>query len=755
MSSQVLNSQLAVEERFSETQDSAAYDLLSSLLGNSLISAKRWNTLDREVQQQLRRERDAATLVDRLEEANVITPYQANRIRVGRQFGLLLGNYRILDRIGVGGMGVVYKAEHLRLPRFAAIKVLSCNPIHNDEMLDRFFFEMEAVARLNHPNIVSAIDAGVAKSARQDIHPLYYFVMDFVPGRTLEEAVATDGPMDLLTASDLIYQVAAALGEAHAHNLIHRDLKPGNVIVTPEGLAKLLDFGLARGFDSSLTAPGTVLGTLDYLPPEQAEDSASVDTRADVFGLGGTFFWCLTGEPPFPSRDNVTLALAARLCEKAPDVQDLRPEIPRGLADIVAKMLAPNPAERFQSVEEIRRALIPYLKPETYRLAHLAEEKIAPGGATLSDEVSDRVKRVLVVEDDVSIRRTCQAVLSVQGIQTEEADCLAQARDKLSHHPFDLVLLDVHLGGEESGLTLLDEINLAPPSPRLKVILFSGEVPDDELAERLCSGAAGYLTKPFSLVQLVSRVKSALHLKDAEELSDRLNQHLLSVNSQLEQNLNSRDSDLIQARNALVLALAELVNYRDSQSGNRLCRMQHYCRTLAEAAADVPGLNQRIDAHFIQMLECVAPLHDIGKVGLPDHVLLKPGKLEPEERVLMQTHTFIGAETLEKVAEQHGFSVTFFQMAIDVARHHHERWDGKGYPDGLAGEEIPLAARIVSVADTYDALRSRRTYKPALSHPTVIQMMTKSSEGQFDPNLLQALTKCAGGMERIYRELQD
>src|SRR5262249_22085426 len=161
------------------------------------------------------------------------------------------------------------------------------------------------------------------------------------------------------------------------------------------------------------------------------------------------------------------------------------------------------------------------------------------------------------------------------------------------------------------------------------------------------------------------------------------------------------------------------------------------------------------DPAFVEMLECCAPLHDIGKVGLPDHILLKPGKLDAEERLQMQAHTVIGSDTLRQVAQQHGAALAFLQMGTDIARHHHERWDGTGYPDGLAGGAIPLSAQLVAVGDVYDALRSRRPYKPALSHPTAVQAMVEGSPGQVDPALLQGFQRCAAEFERISRETRD
>ena len=166
----------------------------------------------------------------------------------------------------------------------------------------------------------------------------------------------------------------------------------------------------------------------------------------------------------------------------------------------------------------------------------------------------------------------------------------------------------------------------------------------------------------------------------------------------------------------------------------------------------MPNFVHQIDAPFIDLLECCAPLHDIGKVGIPDHILLKPGSSLPTSGLLMQCHTLIGAETLKEVAEHHGTAVAFLQMASDIARHHHERYDGAGYPDRLVGGDIPLAARIVAVADVYDALRSRRVYKPALSHMAAVQAMTEASAGHFDPALLQAFQHCQCRFDKIFHE---
>jgi response regulator RpfG family c-di-GMP phosphodiesterase len=305
------------------------------------------------------------------------------------------------------------------------------------------------------------------------------------------------------------------------------------------------------------------------------------------------------------------------------------------------------------------------------------------------------------------------------------------------------------------GFEVLRRLREAPPSPHLKVIMTSGQASPDDMAEMQLAGADDYLTKPFSVIQLQGRVQAALRLKDAQDRSSILNRQLLALNAQLEHSLSSLDGTMVHTRNGLVLALAKLVEHRERQNGRHLPRMQRYCQCLAERASLEPSFAADITPHFVDALVCCAPLHDIGKVGLPDHLLLKGGQLSLDERILMQAHTLMGADFLMQVTEQIGASAAFLQTAVDVARHHHERFDGTGYPDRLAGSAIPLAARLTAICDVYDALRSRRPFRPALSHFAAMQMMTEASPGQFDPALLQVFRKCAGEFDAIFKELVD
>jgi response regulator RpfG family c-di-GMP phosphodiesterase/serine/threonine protein kinase len=735
---------------------SSAREMVRELQRALLIRPADWEALRPEIREEVEACDEMSELLQLLVAHRLLTSYQAHRIEEDTAFGLVLGNYRILDRIGGGGMGVVFKAEHLRLPRLAAVKVLLPSLCQHPQAQPRFYAEMQAVARLYHPNIVSVIDAGEVPSPDLHTPPQHYFVMDYVPGEDLERYVASEGPLSVVAACDLIHQVAAALAEAHKHKLVHRDIKPSNVLVTSEGQAKLLDFGLARHLRVNLTEPGVLIGTVDYMAPEQARDPTNVDARSDLYGLGGLLFWCLTGKHPFSLGDNLLQALNTRLTQEAPSVRACRPNVPEELDAILTRLMALDPAERLPDARTVMRTLLPFVRPES-RSGVVARPILGkPSDKTTSLtsflEPSTEKPQALVVDDERELRVFCRRALGAEGIDCELANDGIAALEALKARRFDLVLMDVDMP-RLGGLETLQRIREEFPQANLKVLLFSGRACADELAKTLAAGADDYLTKPLSLVQFRSRVRAALQLKMAQDRSDHLNRELMAINQRLEGSLHVRDGELVVARNTLVLALAGLVGCKAPEPSGHLRRLQRYCRCLAEEATNHPSFNKQMKRDFIELLECCAPLHDIGMVGLPDHVLLKPGKLTDEERLIMQTHTSSGADMLAKVAGQHSFAGPFFRMAIDIIRHHHERYDGRGYPDRLEGDTIPLAARIVTIADVYDALRSRRPYKPGLSHPTTVEVILEGSPGQFDPLLLQTFRQCASNFEQIFREL--
>jgi response regulator RpfG family c-di-GMP phosphodiesterase len=344
--------------------------------------------------------------------------------------------------------------------------------------------------------------------------------------------------------------------------------------------------------------------------------------------------------------------------------------------------------------------------------------------------------------------------LRSEGFECDEAVDGLDALEIAAAKPYDLVLLDVEMP-QMRGDGVLRKLRENPPRPHLKIVMASGRASVEEMSNMLLVGADDFLVKPFSVVQLIARVKLALRLKDAQDRSESLANTLLGVNQQLEQNLRVRDGDLVDARNALTLAIAELVAYRGVETSSHLYRIQQYVRTMAQEASTLSFFAGKIDGVFIQMLEGTSPLHDLGMIGLPEYVFLKPGKLSDDERILMRSHTTVGADILQKVARKHRFAATFLQMAIDITRHHHERWDGKGYPDRLSDESIPLSARFVAIADVYDALRSRRPHKPALSHAAAVEVITESSHGHFDPALVHVFQTCASNLEVIFKNNPD
>ena len=735
-----------------------APDLLHDLLQSSLILDDEWAALPPATKLVLEQCQDPTALLELLVEEKLLTNYQASRIGAGKRFGLMFGNYRVLDRLGAGGMGIVFKAQHVRMRRPVAIKVLPVSPEEDQYMLMRFFSEMRAVARLQHPNIVSAIDAGEVASPDPGGPTLHYFVMEYVHGKDLEETVIQDGPLDISRACDLAYQIASALAEAHKQDLVHRDIKPPNVLVTPEWQAKLLDFGLARHFRQRMTEPGTVLGTVDYIAPEQARDSSSVDIRADIYGLGGTLFWALTARTPFPAGHSITADLTARLTQPPPSIRTLRPDVSEELDAVISRMMALRPDDRYPEPQAVMRALLRFLTNDSFELRARSRSfhrgPVIPGLSAGPEPLAHREYQILIVDDEEEIRSLCQQVLAQDDLHCATAASGALALEALAARPFDLALIDVHMPGM-SGLEVVRRFRDQPPCPNLKLIVFSGRMNSEEMSQALLAGADACVVKPFGPKELVAKVQSALQLKDAQDGSDRLAHQMHALNGDLECKLADRDSQLAHARAALPLVLTRLLEHCATETPGHLQRVSRYCRSLAEEAARMPAFAPVIDHSFVQALEIYAPLHDLGKLAVPEYILKKPGRLTAEERILMQEHTAIGAGILQDVARLHSAGVPQLPMAYDIVRHHHERFDGTGYPDQLAGDAIPLAARIVAFADVYDALRSRQVYKPALSQSATMQIMTQGSEGHFDPLLLATLASCAVRWEAIFRECPE
>jgi serine/threonine protein kinase len=301
---------------------------------------------------------DAAALARSLIEAGRLSDYQASEIAAGRGGGLLLGNYAIVSPLGAGGMGRVFKAWHRRMGRTVALKTLADQNSADAEIIERFRREVRLAAQLAHPNIVAAYDADEAGG-------ICFLVMEYVEGPNLSELVRRHGPLPVESATRYLLDAAHGLAHAHARGFVHRDVKPSNLVLAPDDTVKVLDLGLARGGLSSggqpaaggeLTRAGDVVGTVEYMAPEQARETRLADHRADIYGLGSTLYRLLTGELMY--RGDSPLALVAAHREQPiPALRKARGDVPRGLDAAYQKMVAKDPAERFQNMHEVITAL--------------------------------------------------------------------------------------------------------------------------------------------------------------------------------------------------------------------------------------------------------------------------------------------------------------------------------------------------------------------------------------------------------------
>ncbi len=294
----------------------------------------------------------------------------------------------------------------------------------------------------------------------------------------------------------------------------------------------------------------------------------------------------------------------------------------------------------------------------------------------------------------------------------------------------DLILLDVMMP-EMDGHEVLRRLHADPATHDIPVIFVTAmdNTHDEELGFQL--GAVDYITKPIQPAIVLARVRTQIQLKRAQ---DTLLAHNIDLGAEVKRRI--RDNRIIE--DVAMRALASLAETRDNETGNHIRRTQGYVHLLAQSLAQIPGYQGSLSADTIEMLAKAAPLHDIGKVGIPDHILNKPGPLNPEEWRIMQQHTVIGAKSIERamVGESDHTPLAFLHVAMDIAYWHHEKWDGTGYPDGLRGEQIPLSARLMALADVFDALISRRIYKPAFSHEEARRIILDERGRHFDPVLV-------------------
>jgi serine/threonine protein kinase len=339
-----------------------AEQLLGVLKKSNLLTPEQFDV----VRQLAAETADPRLVMSQVVKRGLLTRWQAQQIYSGVST-LCLGKYKLLDKIGAGGMGTVYRAEHAAMGRIVALKVISRNLTSNPEAVARFHREVHSAARLNHPNIVTAYDA----DNRGDTH---FLVMEHVEGSSLEAWLKQHGRLPIDWACECARQAALGLDHAHKKGMVHRDIKPRNILVASDGpgmlpSVKILDMGLARfgqrgPEEGELTRSDQILGTPDFMAPEQAEDSRTADIRSDIYSLGCTLFKLLTGQVPFPG-ESVAEKLTARLERDAPRLRTLRPEAPPGLENVLAKMLARRAEDRYQTPAEVADDLAIYSMRQT------------------------------------------------------------------------------------------------------------------------------------------------------------------------------------------------------------------------------------------------------------------------------------------------------------------------------------------------------------------------------------------------------
>ena len=332
---------------------------------------------------------DPVAICKELEEAGLVTRWQCEKILQGKYKGFFLGNHKLLGHLGSGGMSSVYLAEHLVMKHKRAIKVLPKSKLGNNSYLERFQREAKAIASLNHPNIVHAFDIDNEK----DTH---YIVMEYVDGADLQTLVRKHGPLPFAVAADYIAQSARGLHHAHEAGLIHRDVKPANILVNKKGVVKVLDLGLAlfsEETDASLTMEynDKVLGTADYLPPEQAINSHNIDSRADMYGLGCTLYFLLTGHAPFPE-GSIPSRIIRHQNSMPPDIRKDRFDCPGELDGVCVKMMQKDPKFRYANclqVAEILEAWLVKYRQETQN----DPSKLRNNNLSVSDLLSEGTKK--------------------------------------------------------------------------------------------------------------------------------------------------------------------------------------------------------------------------------------------------------------------------------------------------------------------------------------------------------------------------
>ncbi|MBY0572312.1 MAG: two-component system response regulator [Undibacterium sp.] len=357
-------------------------------------------------------------------------------------------------------------------------------------------------------------------------------------------------------------------------------------------------------------------------------------------------------------------------------------------------------------------------------------------------------KQVILIVDDTPDNITLLSALLKDKYRIKIATNGVKAIAVASMQPSpDLILLDVMMP-EMDGYETCRRLKQEPSTAEIPIIFLTAksQVSDEEMG--LSLGAVDYISKPVSPPIVLARVATQLNLVRARYL-------LQDQNKNLEYLVQDRTRKLAKMQDAIIMAMASLAETRDNETGNHIRRTQNYVAALARHLRHLPRFSAELTEQNIDLLYKSAPLHDIGKVGIPDNILLKPGKLDSDEFEIMKLHTTYGRETILSVERYLGESNEFLRFAREITYSHQEKWDGSGYPENLVGNAIPISARLMAVADVYDALISKRVYKPAFSHQEAVDIMRKGRGTHFDPEMLDVFMRIADEFKEIAQRFKE
>ena len=351
---------------------------------------------------------------------------------------------------------------------------------------------------------------------------------------------------------------------------------------------------------------------------------------------------------------------------------------------------------------------------------------------------------ILIVDDTLENLQVLSGMLRQKGYKVRPVTSGKMALQTASRRPPDLILLDINMP-EMDGYEVCARMKADPALKDIPILFISALSDTSNIVKAFSLGGEDYIAKPFKLEEVLKRAETHLEKRRQQLQLEEYNRHL-------EELVEMKSQELTAVQMATIQTLAELVDYRDETTGQHIKRVQTFCKLLAANLRDKPAYASLVTPAFIENIYHASALHDIGKIAIPDAILLKPGKLTPEEFEKIKKHTVRGAQFMQGLQKQYPQN-QFINLGIVIARSHHERWDGTGYPDGLKGEEIPFSARIMAVADVYDALRSARPYKAAFSHAESCEIILAGRGTHFDPGMMEAFLEVEAEFERTREEL--